>query len=662
MDRDFKGDFDSAKGCAVIPKTLIRGKSLMIYRYGCFLLGALALLSACSFSAPNRPSPVTATPAPSEQAEAALPSPVAPPASAGGGDPQNSSAAQITRPPVIPQGKAPAGELLENGEECIVEDEDDEILTQPAKGKEPSLNRALVLCRVAQNHWKRGDIDAAIDTLDQAYALVLRVVPGNDPNLLQEMEDLRITISRRILEVYSSRHVVVNGRRNEIPVTLNRHVQDEIDAFTVGRERDFFLEAYRRSGKYRIQIEAALKEASLPPELSWLPLIESGFKVTAFSPARALGLWQFIPSTGYRYGLNRDTYIDERLDPEKATRGAIEYLKELHGMFGDWTTVLAAYNCGEHRVLRTIQSQNINYLDNFWDLYERLPRETARYVPRFLATLHIVNSLQEYGLNDVVVDPPLESEIVTIPRQASLAAIARSTGIDDDLLRMLNAELRQGVLPEDGYDLRVPSAEKSQVLAKLDDIPAYQAYPARKPQGTAVARHKVRKGETLQTISQKYGTDAKSILLANNMRRPAPLAAGTILRVPIACPPERSPTLPEPKAATAKRETIEHVVRQGDSLYNLAKRYGTTTEGIQRQNRVTASSLAIGQVLKITPAAAPAKSEAPRAKPAVYAVRNGDTVHSIAKRHNMAVDRLLALNQLNAKSKLQPGQKVIVEN
>jgi len=257
----------------------------------------------------------------------------------------------------------------------------------------------------------------------------------------------------------------------------------------------------------------------------------------------------------------------------------------------------------------------------------------------------------------VVVDPPLESEIVTIPRQASLAAIARSTGIDDDLLRLLNAELRQGVLPEDGYDLRVPSAEKSQVLTKLDDIPAYQAYPARKPQGTAVARHKVRKGETLQTISQKYGTDAKSILLANNMRRPAPLAAGTILRVPIACPPERSPTLPEPKAATAKRETIEHVVRQGDSLYNLAKRYGTTTEGIQRQNRVTASSLAIGQVLKITPAAAPAKSEAPRAKSAVYAVRNGDTVHSIAKRHNMAVDRLLALNQLNAKSKLQPGQK-----
>jgi membrane-bound lytic murein transglycosylase D len=662
MDRNFGGDGGLAKEGAVISKTRIRGNRCMIYRFACFLLGALSLLNACAVSAPNRPSPAAAKPVPAEQIKAEAPIPIAPPASAGGSAPQSPSAPHKTPPPATPPGKAATAALVETGDGCIIEDEDDEILPQPGKGKEPSLNRALVLCRAAQHHWKRGDIDAAIETLDQAYALVLRVVPGNDPNLLQEMEDLRITISRRILEIYSSRNVVVNGRRNEIPLTLNRHVQEEIDAFTVGRERDFFLEAYRRSGKYRSQIEAALKEANLPPELSWLPLIESGFKVAALSPARALGLWQFIPSTGYRYGLNRDTYIDERLDPEKATRGAIEYLKELHGMFGDWTTVLAAYNCGEHRVLRTIQSQNINYLDNFWDLYERLPRETARYVPRFLATLHIVHSLQEYGLKDVVVDPPLESEIVTIPRQLSLAAIAQSTGIDDDLLRLLNAELRQAVLPEDGYDLRVPLGEKSQVLAKLDDIPAYQSQPVRKPPSTAVARHKVRKGETLQSISKKYGTDAKSILLANNMGRPAPLAAGTILRVPIACPPERPPTPPEPKAATAKRETIEHVVRQGDSLYNLAKRYGTTTEGIQRQNRVTASGLAVGQVLKITPGAAPTKSEAPKARPAVYAVRNGDTVHSIAKRHNMAVDRLLALNQLNATSKLQPGQKLIVEN
>lgn len=630
-------------------------------------MGALALLAGCSISSSDRPSPPAAPLATAERLKAAPPTTTVSPATAhrptapAPGDtagPQKPAPKAASSP--LSSGKAPsADDGRENAEECMVEDEDDEVLGRPPQGKTASISRALALCRAAQRFWKRGEIDLAIDTLDQAYGLLLGVDPGSDPELLQEMEDLRITISRRILEVYSSRYVLVNGKRNEIPLTINRHVQDEIDSFTTGRERDFFLDAYRRSGRYRAKIEAALTVAGLPAELAWLPLIESGFKVTALSPARALGLWQFIPSTGYRYGLNRDTYIDERLDPDKSTRGAIEYLKELHGMFGDWTTVLAAYNCGEHRVLRTIQSQNINYLDNFWDLYERLPRETARYVPRFLATLHIVNSLQTYGLQDTAVDPPLDSEIVTVPRQASLAAIARSAGIDDDLLRLLNAELRQGVLPEDGYDLRVPAGEKNQLLARLDDIPAYQ--PPR-PQRTVVVRHKVSKGETLEAISKKYGADAKALLLANNMRKPAPLSVGTVLRVPMECAPDRSPASAEPKTPPARREAIEHVVRQGDSLYNLAKRYGTTTEEIQRMNRVTPSSLAIGQVLKIMPTAAPVKNEPPKAKSSVYVVRNGDTLQQVAKRHRMTLDRLLAINQLKSASKLQPGQKLMVEN
>ncbi len=641
----------------------------MMFRLGFCLAAGLALLAACSTPQTNRSSSAATAPpalaegvqaAPSGSSQAPAPAMGALAARPGASTvPPKPAPALKNLSPATASSKTSAAPLDENGEECVIDDEEDDTPGQPPQGKAISINRALALCRAAQNYWKRGEIDLAIDALDQAYGLVLSVDPGNDPELLQEMEDLRITISRRILEIYSSRHVLVNGKRNEIPITINRHVQDEIDSFTAGRERDFFLEAYRRSGRYRAKIEAALVEAGLPAELAWLPLIESGFKVTALSPARALGLWQFIPSTGYRYGLNRDTYIDERLDPDKATRGAIEYLKELHGMFGDWTTVLAAYNCGENRVLRTIQSQNINYLDNFWDLYERLPRETARYVPRFLATLHIVHSLQAYGLQDVVVDPPRESEIVTIPRQASLSAIARTTGIDEELLRLLNAELRQGVLPEGGYDLRVPSGEKSQALAKLDDIPSYQP---RSPQRAVVVRHKVRKGETLQTISKKYGTDAKRILLANNFRHPSALTVGATLRVPVECAPERSPAQPEPKVPAARHETIEHVVRHGDSLYNLAKRYGTSTEEIQRLNRVTASSLAIGQILKIVPSATPAKNEPPKAKPPVYVVRNGDTLNAIAKRHRMALERLLALNQLNANAKLQPGQKLIVEN
>ena len=144
--------------------------------------------------------------------------------------------------------------------------------------------------------------------------------------MLQEKEDLRLTISRRILEIYSSRLVVANGKsRNEIPITINKYVQDEINSFTIGRERNFFLESYRRAGRYRARIEAALIEAGLPIELAWLPLIESGFKVSALSPARALGLWQFIPSTGKQYGLRQDFFVDERSNMEKATLAAAQY-------------------------------------------------------------------------------------------------------------------------------------------------------------------------------------------------------------------------------------------------------------------------------------------------------------------------------------------------
>jgi membrane-bound lytic murein transglycosylase D len=636
-----------------------RKRLQMKHRWFFALLGVWFLVSyGCSTAGTGRPAPAGTSPAAS--LPAAPPStgqapsqgphkepPPSAPAIAAKHKP-DASAAKPSKP-VSPPGD-------ENGEECLIDDDELENQVPSPKGNEPALNRALALCRLAQTYWKRGELENAIDTLDRAYALVLVVEPGNDPKLMQEKEDLRFTISKRILEIYSSRHVVVNGKRNEIPVTINAHVQAEIDSFTIGRERDFFAESYRRSGRYRAMIEAALKEAGLPAELVWLALIESGFKVTALSPARALGLWQFIPSTGYRYNLNRDKYIDERMDPEKSTRAAIEYLKELHGMFGDWTTVLAAYNCGEHRVLRTIQAQNINYLDNFWDLYERLPRETARYVPRFLATLHIVQNLEKYGLSEVRVEAPLAYETATIPKQASLKSIALTTGVEEDQLRELNAELRQAVLPEAGYELRTPVGEAAVVLAKLDEIPIYRMRP-----GTAVVRHKVRKGETLQTIAKKYVTDTKSIMLANNMRRPAAVSAGTTLRVPLECPPERPAVAAGARPSPSKGDSVDHVVRQGDSLFNIAKRYGTTTEDIQRLNQLTGTHLTVGQVLKIAPAAAQIKPASPQPSQDVYIVRSGDTLYSIAKQHNTTVERLLALNQLGSPAKLQPGQRILVD-
>jgi membrane-bound lytic murein transglycosylase D len=511
------------------------------------------------------------------------------------------------------------------------------------------LDEALELCEVSQEFWQQGELENAIEALDRAYALILSVDTSNRPKLIQQKEDLRFMISKRILELYASRNIVVNGNHNAIPISINRHVQAEIDLFTSGRERRFFMESYRRSGRFRDEIVNALKAAGLPEELSWLPLIESGYKVNALSHARALGLWQFIPSTGYKFGLQRNKFIDERMDPEKSTRAAIAYLKELHRIFGDWATVLAAYNCGEGRVLRVIRSQNINYLDNFWDLYERLPRETARYVPRFLATLHILNNLETYGLDEVSLDPPMEYEMVTVSKQVHLKNVARAIGTDEKTLKNLNPELRYRILPGDSYRLRIPPGNSDTLMARIDQIPVSH------PPQRAYVYHRVRNGETLSVIARKYRTSVRRIMRANNLRRSNYIVAGKRLKIP-----QRGYMTSKPRRIQkpANGQTVSHVVRKGDSLYTIAKKYGTTTKKIQKLNNLRTTTLHKGQVLIIFPG----KSEPPKVKGlATYSVRRGDSPFLIAQRHQMALDRLLYLNQLYPGSKIYPGQKLYIE-
>jgi membrane-bound lytic murein transglycosylase D len=386
------------------------------------------------------------------------------------------------------------------------------------------LDTALELTETAQEYWEDGDVDHAIEALDQAYALILRV-SGNNTKFSQQKEDLRIVISKRIIEVSASRKTTVKGTSSEIPMTMNDYVQREIQSFQT-LERDFFIESYKRSGKYRNEMVKALKEAGMPEDLSWLPLIESGFKVRALSRSRALGLWQFIPSTGYKYGLKRNTWIDERLDPPKATAAAIAYFKDLHEMFGDWATVLAAYNCGEGNVARVISGQKINYLDNFWDLYERLPRETARYYPRFLAVLAIVKEPTRYGFTLEELDKPLSFETISWEKPVQLKTIADSTGIDEELLSSLNPELRHGATPNVSYALRVPPGTGEKVLACSEKLATWA------PPKVEYVMHRVRRGETLTLIALRYRTTTQRIIEANHLRRGKTLRVGQKLKIP----------------------------------------------------------------------------------------------------------------------------------
>ncbi|MBI5663701.1 MAG: LysM peptidoglycan-binding domain-containing protein [Nitrospirae bacterium] len=496
--------------------------------------------------------------------------------------------------PAINDDKLQGAQIVDNVEAAATDTEEAEENPENEANAEELLDTALDFVNASQEFWADGNLEKAIETLDRAYELVLRVDTESRPDLIQQQEDLRFMTAKRILEIYASRYKAVNGNHREIPLTMNEHVEMEIKSFQ-GYERGFFIESYKRSGLYINKIKASLREAGLPEELAWMPHIESWFKVKALSPARALGIWQFIPSTGYKFGLKRDAWIDERMDPEKATAAAIAYLKELHQMFGDWTTVLAAYNCGEGAVLRRISKQKINYLDNFWDLYSLLPRETARYVPRFLATLHIIKDPAKYGFSLDEIDQPVSYETVSIQKQVHLKTVAESLGVTLEELTALNPELRLQITPPTQYSLKVPSGKKDAFLACMDGIQQWAtSQDDILPSSGAYVYHMVQSNETLASIAKKYNTTTRKIAKANNINRKRRLRAGSKLRIPFS---GGTVVADASKAVTAAGG--KYRVKKGDTLWLIAKKFNTDTKTLQQINKMRSTNLKVGQFILV---------------------------------------------------------------
>jgi len=450
------------------------------------------------------------------------------------------------------------------------------------------IDDALYYYQEALESWNSGEPDKAIESLDQSYQIICSIQNEEDPEITQQKEDLRLLISKRILEIYASRSHPQMGRSKEIPLAMNQYVDREIKRFQT-TERNFFIESYRLSGRYRPYIVEEMKNAGIPVNLSWLPLIESGFKTKALSKARALGLWQFIASTAYRYDLRRDRWVDDRMDPERSTQAAITYLKVLHDLFGDWTTALAAYNCGEGNVLRVIRQQHVNYLDDFWDLYPRLPLETARYVPRFLAALHVIKDPEKYGFTELEQDEPLKSEKVQVTKQMRLSDVARTLDIPQKTLEELNPSLRYKATPNYPFMLNLPPDTSEMFLANLEQIPQW------KPPQRAYVVHRVRFGETLSGIALKYRVPVRHIVHANDLRSASRIRAGQRLKIPlrgqIILASSTPPSDPE--------STINYTVKRGDSLWLIAQRFNTTVAKIKSLNQIQSNLLQAGQMILV---------------------------------------------------------------
>lgn len=418
------------------------------------------------------------------------------------------------------------------------------------------------------------EFDRFIASLDDIYTkrlhtLALSEAPISAAYARQMIDDATIPVE---MEMGNSKFVVVDDRDGHIPLVRTKTVDQYIKYFqTKGRKQ--FQIWLDRLPEYGGLIKDILDEQELPEELINLAMIESGLNPKAFSKASASGMWQFVYSTGKMYGLKRDWYVDERRDPIKSTYAACAHLKDLFAEFDHWYLALAAYNSGSGRIQRAIR---LHQTSDFWQLHS-LPRETRNYIPYYLAAAIITRNPEEYGFDahSAKRKTPFDFDLVELEKSADLSVLARSAGISLKMLKYYNPELRQSATPQNGtYALRIPKGTDSQFSANFNALPMEQRFA---PQYIV---HKVRRGESLSTISNKYKVSIHDVAAVNKIRNRHKIKIGQKLTIPI-------------RGAYASHDgpaghiKVVYTVRRGDTLGHIAEDYGTRAGKIRRWNNLS---------------------------------------------------------------------------
>ena len=471
---------------------------------------------------------------------------------------------------------------------------------------------------------KAGDPMNAIGTAEAALLQIEVVLSENpDEGVRRDLVELRSKLNGLRDAAESDlqapeRHVAPGNEADDrvlnapavdgIKPQLNAQVVRYIDYYS-GPGRPIFEKWLKRSGRYVHLFRTVLEREGLPPDLVQLVFVESGFNVHARSRSAAVGPWQFLRSSGRLFGLTVNQWVDERRDPEKSTVAAARYLKHLYAIFGDWPLALASYNAGEGLVLRAIKTQGTT---NYWDL--RLPRQTEDYVPQFMACLAISHDPHRYGFDGVPLDEPMEFDEVAFKGAVDLRAIAKLADCSYDELRDLNpAVLRSAARgPEGITTLRVPQSKGPSLMRKLEE-------GGRLPAVNLTVKHRVRRGETLQQIANRYGVSAPELARVNGIGRQRPLRRGATLTVPasLAGPapavlaandprastdyvPERTLALPASLDGFSDAEGRSTVrVKRGENLKWIAEHNDCSVDDLMRWNHLSKPVVHRGQRLKV---------------------------------------------------------------
>ncbi|HEX5170459.1 MAG TPA: LysM peptidoglycan-binding domain-containing protein [Cyclobacteriaceae bacterium] len=399
----------------------------------------------------------------------------------------------------------------------------------------------------------------------------------------------------------------------DIPFVYNDRIHAFINYFTV-KDREYTRLMMRRKNLFFPMFEKHLAEYGLPDDLKYLSIIESALNPRAISRASAVGLWQFMSATGRFYGLHQDWYIDERMDPDKATVSACKYLRDLYNMFHDWELALAAYNTGPGNVKRAIRRSG--YKKTFWEIYPYLPRETRSYVPQFVAIIYTMNYLEEHNFIDEGEEMLMASDTLQVTKYLHFDTFAKLTDVCLDDLQKLNPSVKHNALPD-----------------------ATKPYTVYIP---AIAREKLELNRVaILDSASKVGKKELELLAKNS------------------------------PGSTYGRDRVAHKVRSGEVLGSIAIRYGVRVNDIKKWNNLHSNTIRVGQRLNIwlkpsaaqvvasnasTRAATP--SSIPDSK--MYTVQPGDTLWDISRKfQGLTIEKLKAMNNLNG-NKIQAGQKLIV--